>query len=67
MKSEHRHELKTNELAEWLNNFPQWAKQNYRTIIYVTVVVVAIIAAYFWKNYQKNVVAVRKQHQPVFY
>ncbi len=28
MKSDHRHELKTNELAEWLSNLPQWAKKN---------------------------------------
>ena len=54
MKSEHRHELKTNELAEWLGNFPQWAKENLRMIIYVTVVIVAVAGVYVWNNYQKN-------------
>ena len=63
MKSEHRHELKTNELAEWLANFPQWLKDNLRTIIYVAIVVVAVVAAYIWNNYQKNVVAVREREQ----
>ena len=33
MKSDHRHELKTNELAEWLGNLPQWTKENLVTII----------------------------------
>ncbi len=61
MKSEHRHELKTNELAQWLANFPQWLKDNLRTIIYVAIVVVVVVTAYIWKNYQKNVVAVREK------
>ncbi len=33
MKSEHRHELKTNELAEWIANFPTWAKENAKVLI----------------------------------
>lgn len=61
MKSEHRHELKTNELAEWITKFPQWAKKNLKTIIYVTVVVVVIVGLYIYKWHQKNVVLVRKE------
>ena len=61
MKSEHRHELKTNELAEWLSNLPQWAKKNLRVIIYVSVVIIAVGGVYFWNRYQKNVVSVKKQ------
>jgi hypothetical protein len=57
MKSEHRHELKTNELAEWLINFPQWAKENATTIIYVSVFVVVIAGVYFWKVYEKKAIA----------
>ncbi|MHC4264936.1 MAG: tetratricopeptide repeat protein [Planctomycetota bacterium] len=55
MKSEHRHELKTNELAEWLINFPHWFKQNLHMIMYLSVgiVVIASIFIYFW--YTKNV------------
>ncbi|MFH1369798.1 MAG: hypothetical protein ABII09_00695 [Planctomycetota bacterium] len=61
MKAEHRHELKTNELAQWLNNLPTWAQQNLRTIIYVAVVAVVVIAYAIWYRYQKTVVISREQ------
>ena len=61
MKSDHRHELKTNELAEWLGNLPQWTKENLVTIIIVVVVVAAAGALYGWRLYSKNVVQVREQ------
>ena len=61
MKSEHRHELKTNELAEWITNFPQWAKDNRTTIIYVSVLIIVVAAIYIWKGYSKNAVATREQ------
>jgi hypothetical protein len=59
MKSEHRHELKTNELAEWLGNLPQWTKENLTTILVVVAVVVAGATFLIWRNYNKNVVQVR--------
>ncbi len=61
MKAKHRHELKTNELAEWLMNFPQWAKENLTTIIYVSVLIVVVAGLYIWRVYNRNVVAVKKQ------
>jgi NACalpha-BTF3-like transcription factor len=61
VRAEHRHELKTNELAEWLSNLPQWAKENLKIIIYLSVVAVLVIGAYLWKRYQKNVVSIQKQ------
>ena len=63
MKAKHRHELKTNILAEWIANFPEWAKKNLRMIIYVSVVVILVggSAAFYW--YRKNVESVRKQLQ----
>ncbi|MBN1795413.1 MAG: hypothetical protein JW804_01955 [Sedimentisphaerales bacterium] len=61
MKSEHRHELKTNELAEWLSNFPNWAKENMRMIIYICVVAAAVLGLYGWRAYQKNVVRVNER------
>jgi hypothetical protein len=61
MKSEHRHELKTNELAEWLINFPQWAKENATTIIYVSALIVVVAGVYFWKVYEKKAVSDREQ------
>jgi len=44
MKSERRHELATNELADWIANFPQWYRENQTTVIVGVVVVVALIA-----------------------
>ena len=59
MKSEHRHELKTNELAEWLGNLPQWTKENLTTILVVVAVVVVGATFLTWRTYNKNVVQVR--------
>ena len=61
MKSEHRHELKTNELAEWLANLPQWTKENLVTIICVSVFIVVLAGLYFWRGYSKNVLQVRER------
>lgn len=60
MKSEHRHELKTNELAEWLANLPQWTKENMTTILVVLAVIVVGVAFFLWRTYSKNVVQVRE-------
>jgi tetratricopeptide (TPR) repeat protein len=61
MKAEHRHELKTNELAEWLANLPKWAKENLRMIIYFAVVIIAVIAVWIWRGYQENVVSLNQK------
>lgn len=59
MKSDHRHELKTNELADWIAHFPQWFKDNGKTIVGVTAVLVLAIAVYGWNRYSNNVLDVR--------
>ena len=61
MKSDHRHELKTNELAEWLSHLPQWTKENLTTIIMVCVVIIVGIGIYIWRVYNVNVVRVRER------
>ena len=43
MDTEHRHELKTNELADWIAHLPEFAKQNASTIIGVVLIIVAFI------------------------
>lgn len=43
MKAEHRHELKTNELADWIAHFPQWFKENQTTIIVGAIIVAGLI------------------------
>ncbi len=63
MKAKHRHELKTNELAEWLTNLPKWAKENLRMIIYFVVVTALVFTFWIWRNYQKNVVSVNERLQ----
>jgi len=60
MKAEHRHELKTNELAQWLMDLPEWTKQNYKTIIYVAAVIVLAAGSAIWHRYKTTVVADRK-------
>jgi tetratricopeptide (TPR) repeat protein len=61
MKSDHRHELKTNELADWLSHLPEWTKENLITIVIVAAAVVAAGAIYGWKLYSKNILLAREQ------
>ena len=63
MKTKHRHDLKTNELAEWMANFPQWARENRTTLIYVSALIIVVAGLYIWKIYTKNVLQVQKQLQ----
>jgi hypothetical protein len=63
MKTQHRHELKTNELAEWLVNFPKWVKENRTTIISLTLLTVVVAGLYIYTRYQKDVVTAQKQTQ----
>lgn len=43
MDSEHRHELKTNELADWIAHIPQFISKNYLQIIGVCLIVTAVL------------------------
>lgn len=61
MRAEHRHELKTNELAEWMGTLPVSVKQHLKTIILVSVAVVAAVSYYFYYRYQTKVVSNREQ------
>lgn len=49
MDSEHRHELKTNELALWLANLPTFLKENARTIIGVVLIAAAVMSYFYFK------------------
>lgn len=55
MKAEHRHELKTNELADWLTHIPEWTKENSRVLIGGGAIVVIGLAIYYWSSYNRNV------------
>ena len=39
MDSEHRHELKTNELADWIVHAPEYLRKNYLTILGVLLII----------------------------
>lgn len=60
MKAEHRHELKTNELAQWLGNLPQWTRENLVSIIVVLVVMAAAGLFYLWRAFGQGAVAQRQ-------
>jgi flagellar basal body-associated protein FliL len=61
MKSDHRHELKANELADWLAHFPDWLKANRTTLIAAGAVIVVAAVVYFWMFYQNNIASAREQ------
>ena len=61
MKSDHRHELKTNELAQWVAEFPEWARAHSRTIIAGSAIVVAVALVYAWYLYDRNVLSVNRR------
>jgi predicted negative regulator of RcsB-dependent stress response len=63
MKSEHRHELKTNELAEWLANLPEWLKENSKSLIAMAAIIIAVLGFYGWRRYDRNVVQVRERDE----
>ncbi|MHC4741880.1 MAG: tetratricopeptide repeat protein [Planctomycetota bacterium] len=54
MKAEHRHELKTNALAEWLAHSPDWARQNLIYIVIVGATIVGLGVYVFWRGHTKS-------------
>lgn len=61
MKSDHRHELKTNELADWIGHLPEWVHENRTTLIAAGAVVVVALGVYFAKFYRKDSATARRQ------
>jgi tetratricopeptide (TPR) repeat protein len=61
MRADHRHELKTNELADWLMHFPDWLRENRNSLIGTAAVVVIVVAAYLGIYYKKNIASARNQ------
>lgn len=54
MKSEHRHDLKTNELADWVEHFPQWFKNNQKNLLYGLLIVCVALGVWFFIAQQKS-------------
>jgi hypothetical protein len=63
MKSEHRHELKTNELADWLVHFPEWAKENRTTLIVTGAVILVVLCVYVMRLYRGGSATIRSEVQ----
>jgi tetratricopeptide (TPR) repeat protein len=63
MKAEHRHELKTNELADWLGNLPQWCKDNIVSIIAVAIAIVLSAGAYYYFGSRRQSLSVAEQQR----
>ena len=62
MDSEHRHELKSNELANILTHFPEFCKKNANVILGVTLIIVALITwPMFTKMRQQKEIAQESQ------
>lgn len=61
MRADHRHELKTNELADWLMHFPEWLRENRNSLIGTAAVVVIVVAVYFWIFYHRSIASARSQ------
>ena len=61
MKSDHRHELKTNELADWIGHLPEWVNENRTTLIAAGAVAVVAVGVYFVKFYRKDSAVARRQ------
>ena len=47
MDAEHRHELKTNELADWIGHFPDFCRENAKTIIGVSLIIAAAVVFFY--------------------
>jgi len=61
MRADHRHELKTNELADWLAHLPDWLQENRTTLIASAAIIIVAVAVYFWIFYQRNIASARAQ------
>ncbi len=63
MKSKHRHELKTNELADWIKHLPEWIQDNAKTIGIVAAVLVITAAVAWWYNYNTHILSTQEKHR----
>ena len=64
MDAEHRHELKTNELAAWMMHFPEWSRRNASTLIGV-VLIIAAAAVYVYGKKIRSQGRLEKQAESV--
>jgi tetratricopeptide (TPR) repeat protein len=63
MRSDHRHELKTNELADWLMHFPEWAEENRNTLLAAGAIVLVALCIYLFRSFRSETSNARDQIQ----
>jgi tetratricopeptide (TPR) repeat protein len=61
MKSDHRHELKTNELADWITHLPNWVRENRTSLAAAAALILVALLVYFVSFYRREVVSLRNQ------
>jgi hypothetical protein len=54
MDTEHRHELKTNELADWIVHVPQFFRENLRWILGGSLIIIAALVFLFGRGIRAN-------------
>jgi len=54
MDTEHRHELKTNELADWIVHVPQFFRENLRWILGGSLIIIAALVFVFGRGIRAN-------------
>ncbi len=55
MDAEHRHELKQNDLIEWITHFPEYARENYMQMIGVVLILLGLLSWLFWPSFKGSV------------
>jgi tetratricopeptide (TPR) repeat protein len=63
MDSAHRHELKTNELADWVGHLPDFIRRNYLQIIGAGLIIVGLVVLPVFKRMRRR--AARKQQSKI--
>ena len=54
MDKEHRHELKTNELADWIVHLPDFLRRNWAQVVGVILIVIALLVIPIFKRTRHN-------------
>ena len=60
MDPEHRHELKTNELADWIVHLPDFLRRNWAQIVGLALIIVALLVVPVFKQKRHNAAQARQ-------
>ena len=55
MDAEHRHELKQNDLVEWITHFPEYARKNYMQLVGAALVILGLLSWLFWPSVKGSI------------